>query len=190
MNLWEKITIARVKLQEKKLKKSGHNKFSGFDYFELADFLPEINKINQELKILTIFNATQEKATLKIINIEKTDEVEQFEIENIKADLKGANNIQALGATQTYLKRYLYLNAYEIQENDMIDQANKNKIEQLPPLENLPHAITESQRKRLFALSNGKQEKTKEIMAKYGYISSKEIKKEDYEKICKEIEEA
>ena len=37
MNIYEKLQSARVKLQSKKLKKSGKNKHTGFSYFELAE---------------------------------------------------------------------------------------------------------------------------------------------------------
>ena len=47
-NLNESIISIRVKLQNAKLKKSGKNKFAGFDYFELADFLPKLNELMLE----------------------------------------------------------------------------------------------------------------------------------------------
>ena len=44
-NLNESIIKIRVDLQNSKLKKSGKNEFAGFDYFELADFLPRLNEL-------------------------------------------------------------------------------------------------------------------------------------------------
>ena len=41
----ESIIKIRCALQKKNLKKSGKNKFAGFDYFELADFLPTLNEL-------------------------------------------------------------------------------------------------------------------------------------------------
>ena len=35
--------------------------------------------------------------------------------------LKGCNDIQALGGVETYSRRYLYLTAFDIIENDMFD---------------------------------------------------------------------
>jgi hypothetical protein len=52
------------------------------------------------------------------------------------------------------------------------------------------HLITEAQGKRLFAISNGNIKLAKEILLKYNYTTSKEIKKIDYNNICKELEEA
>ena len=37
--VYQKLQKARVKLQSVELKKSGHNSFAGFKYFELSDLL-------------------------------------------------------------------------------------------------------------------------------------------------------
>ena len=50
MNVFEKLQKARVDLQKKELKKSGKNTYSNYDYFQLADFLPELNEIMDEKK--------------------------------------------------------------------------------------------------------------------------------------------
>ncbi|WP_069649663.1 hypothetical protein [Caloranaerobacter ferrireducens] len=49
--------------------------------------------------------------------------------------------------------------------------------------------ISKAQAKRLFALSNGDAELCKRIILKYGYTKSEDIKRIDYDKIAKEIEE-
>lgn len=125
-NVYQKLAEARVRLQNMDLKKSGENKFSKFKYYELADLLPAINSINEKLKLLSLFNFDNEKATLKIIDTESNNIIE-FTLQTVQAQMKGANPIQELGATNTYLKRYLYLNAYEIQESDIVDGIEKEK---------------------------------------------------------------
>ncbi len=40
MGVYKKLMQARLELQETNLTKSGHNKFAGYKYFELGDFLP------------------------------------------------------------------------------------------------------------------------------------------------------
>ena len=130
-NIYEKLQLARIELQELKLKKSGKNKFANFNYYELADFLPHINKIFGELKLFSKFDLLLEKATLTIIDIENEKSQITFESDKTEAILKGTTAIQQLGATHTYLKRYLYLNALEIVENDAVD-ANIGKDEKVP----------------------------------------------------------
>lgn len=50
--------------------------------------------------------------------------------------------------------------------------------------------ITQKQAKRMFALAQGNNDLVKEILTKYGYEHSADVKKTDYEKICNEIEAA
>ena len=67
----QSIINIRVKLQNAKLKKSGKNKFAGFDYFELADFLPKLNELMQEEGINDLFTIEDGKATLTLIKSEE-----------------------------------------------------------------------------------------------------------------------
>ena len=131
MNIYEKLQTARVELQELNLKKSGLNKFANFKYYELSDFLPQINSIFNKFKLFSKFDLLEEKAILTIINIENTEETLTFETTKTEAQLKGATNIQQLGATHTYCRRYLYMNALEITENDIVDATiEKDKQQQ------------------------------------------------------------
>jgi hypothetical protein len=50
--------------------------------------------------------------------------------------------------------------------------------------------ISTAQAKRMFALAEGDQEIVRQILDKYGYQSTKDVKKIDYEKMCAEIENA
>lgn len=122
-NVYEKLQEARVILQKKNNKKSGKNKFAGFSYYELSDFIPSVNEIFNELKLISMFNIIEKenRATLEIVNIENVDERVMFESPLAEAEIKGSTPIQCLGGIHTYMKRYLYLNALEIVESDMFD---------------------------------------------------------------------
>lgn len=120
-NIYQKLAQARVELQNKGLKKSGENKFSGFTYFELSDFLPSINDIFNQIGLCGIVSFTQELATLTIHNTEN-DEKLVITSPMEQATVKGCQPIQNLGAIQTYQRRYLYLSALEIVENDRLDK--------------------------------------------------------------------
>lgn len=121
MNLYQKLQKARIALQNTQLKKSGHNKFAGFKYFELGDLLPHINNIFDALGLFSAFNIKDGLATLTIVDTEKPEQAIQFTSPVADAQVKGTTPVQSLGAVHTYLKRYLYLNALEIIENDMLD---------------------------------------------------------------------
>lgn len=120
-----KLQKARVMLQEKDLKKTGYNPFQKFNYFELSDFLPHINKIFDELKLYSHFNLYQDKAKLVVICTETNEQV-QFTtpIQQLKENAK----MQDIGAIHTYAKRYLYYNALEIVENDLIDCKDNSQL--------------------------------------------------------------
>lgn len=126
-----KLAEARVKLLEIELKKTGYNKFSNYEYYELSDFLPAINRINFELKMVSIFIPGAEKSTLTFYDCESDESIE-FSIDRCQVNIKGAANIQNLGGEQTYLRRYLYLNAYEISETDTVDLQPKTQKEEKP----------------------------------------------------------
>ena len=74
-NLNESIISIRVKLQNAKLKKSGKNKFAGFDYFELADFLPKLNELMLEEGVNDRFYIKDDYATLEL---QKGEEINTY----------------------------------------------------------------------------------------------------------------
>ena len=122
MNLYEKLAQARVELRQRGLKKSGHNKFAGYDYFELGDFLPAINEIMAAHKMLSVCRFGADMATLTIYDAEKPDGATvEFACPMSSAELKGCHSVQNLGAVQTYTRRYLYTAAFEIVEGDALD---------------------------------------------------------------------
>ena len=144
-NLNESIINIRVKLQNAKLKKSGKNKFAGFDYFELADFLPKLNELMLSEGLNDRFYIKDDLATLEI---QKGGEINTYTMPfvmfetptNRREDkttgevyeVKTMQDIQYLGALNTYYKRYLYLNAFGITDGDVIDSMNNEEIKSEP----------------------------------------------------------
>ncbi len=126
MNIYQKMQSAKVQLQELNLKKTGNNKFAGYTYFELTDFLPALNKIMADIGLASCVSFTSETATLTIINSENPEEKLEYTSPMASANLKGAHEIQNLGASQTYERRYLYMAAFDIVESDALD-ATQNK---------------------------------------------------------------
>ena len=118
MTIFEKLNEARLRYQNAGIKKSGSNKY--FTYYELADILPEINKLANELKFCCIGNFTSETATLDFVDLECDGKI-TFTSPMAETRLSGGQPCQNLGASQTYLKRYLYQNCFEIVESDILD---------------------------------------------------------------------
>lgn len=121
MSVYKKLQQARMLLQNTKLSKSGKNKFAGYEYFELGDFLPAIQKICLDQGLCGTVSFTQDTAYLTIYDVEKPDQFTTFTSPMSSASLKGCHDVQNLGAVQTYLRRYLWTNAFEIVEHDSLD---------------------------------------------------------------------
>ena len=120
--VYRKLQSARVTLQATQMQKSGHNKFAGYQYFELGDFLPQINRIFEGLGLCSVVSFDRDMATLTIIDTESGGQI-VFTSPMEKAELKGCHPIQNLGAVETYSRRYLYVTALEIVEHDALDSA-------------------------------------------------------------------
>ena len=131
MNIYEKLQTMRVELQALNIKKSGENKFAGYKYYELADIMPPINEIMLNHKVTSFITFETESAVLTMVNCEAPEEMIQFTSPMKGASLKGAHDIQNLGAVETYQRRYLYMAAFEIVENDALD-ASQGKDQKQP----------------------------------------------------------
>ena len=123
MNIYGKLQKARVLLSSNEMKKSGHNKFAGYQYFELADFLQPIQKICNEVGICTVVSFDKDFAYLTIIDVDAPEGRITITSPFGSAALKGAHEIQNIGAVETYQRRYLYMAAFEIVEHDAIDSS-------------------------------------------------------------------
>jgi len=133
MGVHKKLMEARIALQSAPLKKSGHNKFAGYQYFELGDFLPTINQIFFKVGLCGVVSFDKELATLCITD---TDDGSQIVLTSpmAEANLKGCHPIQNLGAVETYTRRYLWVSAMEIVEHDALDSSPPVKEERQTPV--------------------------------------------------------
>lgn len=121
MSVHKKLMQARLLLQNEKLEKTGLNKFAGFKYFELSDFLPTIQKIMNDVGLCGVVSFSADIATLTIVDVD--DHQSQIVITSPmgSAALKGVHEVQNIGAVETYQRRYLWVTAFEIVEHDAID---------------------------------------------------------------------
>ena len=126
----KKLMAARMSLQEATLKKSGHNKFAGYNYFELGDFIPTITEIFYNIGLCGVVSYDSEIASLTITD---TDDGTSLVITSpmAEANLKGCHPIQNLGAVETYTRRYLWVTAMEIVEHDALDSSAPIKEEKI-----------------------------------------------------------
>jgi hypothetical protein len=120
MSVYKKLQEARILLQNTKLNKSGKNKFAGFNYFELSDFIPQVTEIFNNVGLCGIVSFTNDTAYLTVHETE-SDGFVTFTSPLVMAENAKGQAIQSLGATHTYFRRYLWLMCMEITENDLID---------------------------------------------------------------------
>ena len=122
MSVHKKLMQARVKLLSVDMKKSGQNKFAGYSYFELGDFIPHVQTIFNDLGLCGVVTFNTEYAQLCITD---TDDGTVIVITTpmAEANLKGAHPIQNLGAVLSYQRRYLWMAALELVEGDAVDSA-------------------------------------------------------------------
>jgi hypothetical protein len=121
MNVYQKLNEAREQFHQAKLKKSGHNKFANYYYFELGDFVIPALEIFKQIGLTSIISFGKEEASMTIVNNDKPEEKIVLTSPMSSAALKGCHEVQNLGAVQTYLRRYLWVAALEIVEHDALD---------------------------------------------------------------------
>lgn len=179
-SLNESIISIRVELQNAKLKKSGKNKYAGFDYFELADFLPKLNELMLKEKVNDRFYIKDDYATLEL---QKGAEINVYTMPfvlfetpvNLKQnpntgevrEVKSMQDIQYLGALNTYYKRYLYLNAFGITDGDVIDSMDNDDLESAPEQEKKTEQVTNITPNQLELIKRLPVEQQVKILTKY-----------------------
>jgi hypothetical protein len=120
MSVYKKLQQARLVLQNTKLSKSGKNKFAGYEYFELSDFLPQVTNIFNEIGLCGVVSFTPDTAYLTVHDTDG-DGFVTFTSPLVMAENAKGQAIQSLGSTHTYFRRYLWLMCMEITENDVVD---------------------------------------------------------------------
>lgn len=126
MSVLKKLNEARELFHAQKLEKTGHNKFAGYSYFQLGDFVIPALQIFNQVGLCSIISFTAEQATMTITDLEDNSSV-QITSPMSSAALKGCHDVQNLGAVQTYLRRYLWVAALEIVEHDPLDSSDSAK---------------------------------------------------------------
>ena len=178
-NIYQKLMEVRTNFHKLELKKSGHNKFANFKYFELGDFLVPATKLLNEEGLCPIVTFDNEVAKMVLVNTDNPSETIEFTSPMRDLELKGANSMQSLGGIETYQTRYLYIQLLNIVESDSFD-AVSGKDEH----------ISENQVKRLYIIAKGKDfNEISKILNENKFKKFADITKDKYEDICARIDE-
>jgi len=148
MSVHKKLMTARILMMKAKLEKTGHNKFAGYKYFELGDFLPAVQLIFEQIGLCGVVSYDNEYARLTITDVDDGTII-LITSPMASAALKGAHEIQNLGAVETYQRRYLWSTAMELCENDPIDASEPIKEPSKPEFKPEPKPAPEPIKRRV-----------------------------------------
>ena len=178
-NIYQKLMNVRANFHKLELKKSGHNKFANFKYFELGDFLVPATKLLNEEGLCPIVTFNNEVAKMVLVNTDNPSETIEFTSPMRDLELKGANSMQSLGGVETYQTRYLYIQLLNIVESDSFDAVSGKDDH-----------ISEKQVKRLYVIAKGKDfNEISKILDENKFKKFADITKDKYEDICARIDE-
>ena len=127
-NVYQKLLKARAMFLTADPKKSGKNMQLAFKYFELDDIVPIATKIFEDVGLISLVSFENDYARMSIVDIDNPTDGTTFTapfkpIDPIvsNAGKQVTNEMQALGSSITYMRRYLYMIALDICEPDGID---------------------------------------------------------------------
>lgn len=206
MNIYEKLMNIQEKLN---VPKNQLNKFGGYNFRSCEDILEAVKPLLKENKlalqisddIVPLGDRYYVRATATLIDTEDKDD--NAMIKNVgyareEENKKGMDASQVTGATSSYARKYALNGLFCIDDtkdadtneyqNQQRNYQNNKTNNQVVKQNNQPKIITEAQRKRLFAIGNSNNELIKNVIGRYGYTKTEQIKASDYEKICTEIE--
>lgn len=130
MPVHKKLNEARIAFHALPLKKSGHNTFAGYKYFELGDFVIPALRIFNDVGLCAVISFSETTASMHIVDVEDGSQI-IIHSPMGSANLKGCHEIQNIGACETYSTRYLWTAALCIVEHDALD-ATMGKSEPAP----------------------------------------------------------
>lgn len=130
MNIYEKI-IALSK--EIRVSKEGKNDFKGFSYFKPDDIAREIVPLLEKHELILFFDMPFNKdkgmyeGKLSIMETGTSTAKVEMQFDIPLTSVQGASEAQNAGATLTYCKRYMIMNAFNLADNEADPDHNMGK---------------------------------------------------------------
>lgn len=191
MNVMEKLSKARLYFLNQKVSQSGKHMKLEFTYFELSDIVPPAIRIFARVGLVYTTDINREHAVMTVYNANNPEEpglefsIPYAEMQKIisKEGKDVTNDLQALGSSITYLRRYLWMLVLDVTEPDSVnpvigmdDEEEETIIPAPKKSEPKPPATVEE-----------RKEAKKELTAADGQASADEIK--ILKGLCKELRE-
>jgi len=176
MSVHKKLMQVRVDLARQGLQRTGHNKFAGYKYFELSDFIPQAMELFLKYDLCGVVSYSPDEATLCITDVEDGTVI-VIHSPMATAALKGAHDIQNLGAAESYQRRYLWMTALELTQTDPIDSAEPLPI----PKKDIPKPIVKTDKEvEKEEKASPEQRAIQDPFAIHIDTKNPELKNEDY----------
>lgn len=144
-NVYQKLIKVREQFLNADVQKTGKNMHLSFKYFELDDIVPTAIRIFATVGLVPVVNFTTDTATMTIVNTDNPEDTVAFvapfnQIAPIVSNTgkQATNEMQALGSSITYMRRYLYMMALDICESDSIDANAGKPVSTSTPAEAAP----------------------------------------------------
>ena len=187
MNVRQKLAKARLMFLNEKINKSGKNLKLEFKYFELQDIVPPAIRIFARVGLLGVDNIVEPNATLTVYNTDNLEEdgvvftMPYRENENIisREGKNVTNNLQTLGMSITYIRRYLWMMALDITEPDSVEPLLGEEEEE----EVIPKP--KKKERKAPATTEERKEAKKELVAADKQASEEQI--DGLKSLCKEL---
>lgn len=188
-----------------KAPKSQRNNFGNYNYRSCEDILEALKPILKAYncailisdEVLSVENRFYVKATVTLIDADNSEQVHSTALAREPENKKGADESQITGASSSYARKYALNGMFAIDDTKDSDATNKHGKDE----ESYPSAssgepkiigesdlISDKQSKLLFAKSKGYETQAKEILAKHGFTSSKQITKDKFNDILADLQ--
>jgi hypothetical protein len=124
MNIYKKINLIRGEMLALPVMKTGN--FNGRRFFELPDFLNPAMAICIKHGVCPVVSFPEGVATMTIFDVDAEDPKDPKSQHTITSpfantDLPKCHPVQNLGASQSYLRRYLWMTFLELAEHDKVE---------------------------------------------------------------------
>lgn len=189
MSIEEKMFHITVELE---VKKDTKNDYVGFSYASLQAIHEALKPLQLKYRVWFKLGSAEAvnmdgrdkpdwKATLIAVNIDDPNQKEELtlQIPEHKLTGGGTSRTQEVGATITYLTRYLYRTMLNIADQDDVDQntGKKDKAKQEPKQESKKFEKSPEDQKKIDKLNSLDKDELKELLK--GYKSSKGYPQKD-----------
>lgn len=122
-NIYERLMTVRDEFAKIGIEKNGKNMQLTSKFFTLDDIVNKSRGLFHDNRILPLDGFTKEEATLKLVDVDNPEVCITFAIPMREYMGNAAvTPVQAMGATVTYYRRYLYSLALDLAEKDELEE--------------------------------------------------------------------